>query len=272
MTLQTELDGARKRHEDNLKAIEEKHRERVANAQANHERSELAFNTTRVQVGQRDPTYARWYFYWPFLLALASLEVPVNQLAFQLYFGEGSLLSTVITFGIGVVLVYFAHMIGVTLRRFRHNSESTGGSAASMAWLLLLLLLSIIISYSLAILRQGYLEFQSTPEPSLVEMINQGRQLEAAATIIGKSFLKFALAIDGWIFFFINIAILTVGVLASFWSHDPHPSYAKQHQAMKKDWAELQRRTLDRGRDIGAEEAGYAAKQDQIRRKYESKA
>lgn len=44
-------------------------------------------------------------------MALATLEVPVNQLAFRLNFGEGSFLSTFITFGIGVVLIYFAHAI-----------------------------------------------------------------------------------------------------------------------------------------------------------------
>ena len=133
---------------------------------------------------------------------MATLEVPVNQLAFQLYFGEGNSGAILITFGVGVVLVVFAHAIGLTMRRFRHNSEAAGGALASMAWILFLFFLSLVISHSLAILRQGYLSFRTQPDPTLTELINQGRPLEAAATVVGQGFLHFALGLDGLIFFF----------------------------------------------------------------------
>lgn len=268
MSLQNDLDGAKIRHEGNVEAINQQHNALIGNAEQDYQAAELAYNATRISVGQRDQSYARWWFYWPFLIGLATLEVPVNQLAFQLYFGEGSLLSTFITFGVGVVLIYFAHGVGINMRRFRHNSQTDGGAIASTIWIVSLTTISLIISYSLAILRQGYLAFQRQPDPSLTELIEQGRKLEAAATVVSQAFLRFALEIDGWIFFFINVGILTVGVLASFWSHDPHPDYAAQHKKMQRTLKKLQTLKANRGRDLGTEEANYAARQAQVRRKY----
>lgn len=272
MSLNAELTAAEIRHQGNIQAIHANHDARITAARQNYEQAELAFNATRIQVGLRDPTYARWWFYWPFLLALSCLEVPVNQLAFQLYFGEGSFVSMLITFGIGAVLVFFAHMIGLTMRRFSHNAQKSTGALSSSLWLILLFLLSFVISYSLAILRQGYLEFQRQPDPTLTEMIQQGRELAAAATVVREGFIHFFLALDGWIFFFINFAVLTVGVAASFWSHDAHPDYARQHQKKQRTWKLLQRREQDLNRDLGAEQANHAARVDQIRRRYPDQA
>lgn len=215
MTLETELSAAKTQHEANIVAIKQKHSQRIKNADDNHQRAEVLCNQTRILTG-RDPTYARWWIYWPLLLALSTLEVPVNALAFQLYFGDGSLMSMFVTFGIGVVLVVFAHGIGVTMRRFRHNAENFGGALASCGWLVLLFGLTLTICYSLAILRQAYLAFQSAPDPTLSDMIAQGNQLSAAATVLSQNFLQATLQIDGWIFLFINLGIITVGVLASF--------------------------------------------------------
>lgn len=268
MTLQAELSAAEARHASNIQVINQKHSSKITQADEAHQRAELAYNHTWLLVRERDPSYARGWIYWPFMIVLATLEVPVNSLAFQLYFGDGTFLSGFITFGIGVVLIYFAHGIGVTMRRFRHNSEDTGGAYASLGWIGFLTLITLTISYSLAILRQGYLAFQRAPNPTLSEMIAQGRQLDAAATVLQQNFLNFSLAIDGWIFFFINLAILTVGVLASFWSHDPHPDYAKQHKTMKRARKILDRRRGDEAKDLTAEQAHFAAQKAQINRRH----
>lgn len=266
MTQESDLSAADARHAANILVIKQKHSARISNAEENYSKAEGDYNQTWLLVRERAPTYARWWIYWPFLVALATLEVPVNQLAFQLYFGEGSLLSTFVTFGVGLVLIYFAHAIGVTMRRFRHNSEETGGALASLGWIAFLLLLTITISYSLAILRQAYLAYQHAPNPTLSEMIAQGRQLDAAATVLQQNFLRSDLAMDGLIFFFINVGIMTVGVVASFWGHDPHPDYANQDQVMKRTWKLLQRRKGDESKDLAAEQAHFASQKAQIAR------
>ncbi|PZO53307.1 MAG: hypothetical protein DCF16_07515 [Alphaproteobacteria bacterium] len=264
MSAEAEIAAAEARHTSNIKVINQKHSTKIAQAEQNYQQAELSYNHTWLMVREREPSYARWWIYWPFMIALATLEVPVNQLAFQLYFGEGTFLSTFITFGIGVILVVFAHGIGVTMRRFRHNAEDTGGAVASISWIVFLSLWALIISYSLAVLRQSYLAFERAPDPTLTEMIQQGRQLDAAAAVLQQNFLRADLAIDGLIFLCINIAILTVGVLGSFWGHDPHPDYAAQDKRKKRAYKILQRRKADEGRDLAAEEAHFAATKAQI--------
>jgi len=264
VSAEAELAAAEARHAANIKVINQKHVTKIGLADQNFQNAELAYNHTWLMVREREPSYARWWIYWPFMIALATLEVPVNQLAFQLYFGEGTFLSTFITFGIGVVLIVFAHGIGVTMRRFRHNAEDTGGALASTGWIFFLALCALIVSYSLAVLRQAYLAFERAPDPTLTEMIEQGRRIDAAAVVLQENFLRSELAMDGLIFLFINIAILTVGVLGSFWGHDPHPDYAAQDQRKKRTFKILQRRKADEGRDLAAEEAHFAASKAQI--------
>ena len=58
--------------------------------------------------------------YLPLMVALALVEVPVNRLAFELFFQEQPAVSLALAVVVGAVLMFFAHMVGTLVRRMEH--------------------------------------------------------------------------------------------------------------------------------------------------------
>ncbi|MES1200178.1 MAG: hypothetical protein ABUS57_01865 [Pseudomonadota bacterium] len=217
----------------------------------------------------------RYPRYWPawgyafFMGVLAVCEAPINRLSFELFFQESPLLSLTVAFLVGGVLMTLAHFIGVSSRRFGYNvrrtcrlNPETSAFVASLApgfFIVLGLALMLMICYGVAILRQGYLSFVTQPDPSFSALINSGQYGQAAAQLV----LHMALAVEGWIFYIINLAIVAVGLLAAFFSHDPHPEFQRTDLAKKSANASLARIKVQQGNMMAAEARRFS---DVVRR------
>ena len=169
----------------------------------------------------REPRYSSPFFYWPFLAALALCEVPVNRFSFELFFRESPTMAMIVAGLIGVVLMGLAHGVGLVTRRMGYSARG-GFPVVSVVWLLVFLAMIAALVYGVSVLRQGYLTFVQQPDPTFAQMLDSQQFGQAAIKVF-----EGGLGPEGWIFLAINLAIVVVGVSASYFCHDPHPDYEK---------------------------------------------
>jgi hypothetical protein len=255
-------------HRDKVQQIEDRFRPHFENADMQMLEAQRNWNTINGQVN-RLPSYARiWYL--PFLFVLAVTEIPVNRLSFELFFGESPLLSLIVAFLVGMIFMVLAHFTGIGFRRLGYNvsyiiNQNPGASPVlaalpSLTWIGFCLSLILAICYGVGVLRQGYLAFATQADPSFSQMIDSQQYIEAAARLA----LAVTLGIEGWIFFSINLAIVTVGILAAFFCHDPHPEYEKVDLERKAATKTLGRIRVQHGRAIANEEGRFANEKRQM--------
>jgi hypothetical protein len=177
---------------------------------------------------QRQPRYSSAWFYWPFMVALAIAEVPINRFSFELFFRESPAVALLVSFLVGGLLVTLAHRLGMMMCRFGYNARRKHwvGEAVQIA---LVVLLIAALAYGVSILRQGYLAFITQPEMGFGQAL-QSQQFGGAAIIA----LKGGLGLDGWIFLLINLAVVAVGVSAAYFCHDQHPDFEKVDRQKRK--------------------------------------
>lgn len=200
----------------------------------------------------RQPRYSSALFYWPFLVALAICEVPVNRLSFELFFQESPVISLGVSFLIGSLFMGLAHGVGIVARRFRYNAKR-GGAGVACGQLLLTIALIGALAYGVAVLRQGYLAFVTQPNRDFSQLMESNQYGEAALLV-----LKVGLGIEGWIFLFINLAIVFVGVLAAYFCHDPHPDFQKADETKKKTELALNKLNAQKGEAEASEQRRFA--------------
>jgi hypothetical protein len=176
----------------------------------------------------REPRYSSPFFYWPFMAALALCEVPVNRLSFELFFRESPIVAMVVAGLVGVVLMALAHGVGVVTRRMGYHSKD-GVHWVGWAWLVVYIAVISTLVYGIAVFRQGYLSFVAQPDPSFADLMQSGQVGEVALAAITAG-----LGIEGWIFLFINTAIVVVGIAAAYLCHDPHPDFEKADKSKRK--------------------------------------
>ena len=181
---------------------------------------------------QRQPRYSSGWFYWPFMVALAVAEVPINRFSFELFFQESPAVALLVSFLVGGLLVTLAHRLGMIMCRFGYNARRKNwwGEAIQIA---LVVALIVALAYGVSILRQGYLAFITQPEMGFGQAL-ENQQYGGAAIMA----LKGGLGLDGWIFLLINLAVVAVGVSAAYFCHDPHPDFErvdrKKHKLEKQ--------------------------------------
>lgn len=181
------------------------------------------------EVDGRPPRYGNIWLYGAILLVLSIAEVPVNRSAFELFFRETPLLATVVALLCGLMLVFLAHASGAVVRQFGYNAKRHTIWAPIFA-LLLIAVIALTLVVGLALLRQGYVDFILNREsnPTVASMIEDG-QYRAVIFQVAANGLR----ADGLIFLTINVAMLTVGAIASYYQHDPHPDYEGVDRGIK---------------------------------------
>lgn len=245
---------AKEYHEMRLRAIDEKYRPMLQSAQRDCDEAEFEFENLRARLDRLPLFWERpWSsLYLPFLLVLAIAEIPVNRLSFQLFFNDGPVMSLVVAGLVGAVLIALAHMAGVGARRFRHVCAEAHGAWSPSARMAVLFAIIGALCYGVAVFRQGYLSFVTTPDPTFAALIADNQYGEAAVIA-----LRAGLGIDGVIFLIINVAIVCVGMYFSFSRHDPHPNFEQldvERAAAKRAFAKIERR---QGEDVASEERRY---------------
>lgn len=243
-------------HERRLGVIRTRYSARLDAARLRVNRAQGTWDEIHGEVN-RQPRYSGPLFYMPFMILLAIAEVPINRLSFELFFRESPAIALVVSLLVGGVLVILSHRLGLLLSRFGYFAKQRGWGF-EFAQVAVAVILIGALCYGLSVLRQGFLEAATTPELGFAEAMNSGGAGAALMT------LKPGLSLEGWIFLFINLAVVLVGVSASYFCHDGHPDFQRadvERKQSEKALATLQASVADAE---AAEQRRYA---NQLRRR-----
>lgn len=206
------------------------------------EEAEKAHRAVRAEVNGRPLRRSLVGFYLPVMILLALVEVPVNRLAFELFFQEQPAVSLALAFVVGAVLVFFAHMVGTLVRRMDAPARMAQQVKRGVG-IALFAGLTGVLMYLLAGMRQLYVRLLENEQGSLSSMV-QGLTGGGAAQTIAKVANE-QLGTAGWTLLVLNVVIFVFGATAAFLRHDPHPDYeAAWRQQERARW----RMTRLRGR------------------------
>jgi len=165
--------------------------------------------------------------YMPALLCLAIAEVPINRLAFELFFESMPLVSLLISAAIGGLLIFFAHTIGVLIRRSQCKEIEVNHDNIYLT-ITLLSMLTIAMMYFLGLMREKWVDVNDVSSINFEALI-------ASATNTDKGIAdSLLIGSKGFTLLLLNLGIFTVGVLLAFLRHDAHPFYEKAVNAHKK--------------------------------------
>ena len=204
-------------HARRLRVIQTRYSSRLDAALARANRAHSTWDEIHGEVN-RQPRYSGPWFYMPFMALLAIAEVPINRLSFELFFRESPAIALVVSLLVGGVLVILSHRLGLLLCRFGYFAKHRGWKSETAQAAVVTLLIGLLC-YGLSVLRQGFLEAAVAPEIGFADAMNSGGAGAALMT------LKAGLGLEGWIFLFINLAVVLVGVSASYFCHDAHPDF-----------------------------------------------
>lgn len=166
-------------------------------------------------------------FYIPALFCLAIAEVPINRLAFELFFESMPIISLLISAAIGGLLIFFAHTIGVMVKRLQCKEIEVDSDNIYLT-ITLLSLLTLTLMYFLGLMREKWVDVNDPTALNLEAFINIASSMEKAGV---ESFL---IGSRGFTLLLLNLAIFTVGVLLSYLRHDSHPFYERACTAHQK--------------------------------------
>jgi len=187
------------------------------------EEAEKAHRSIRAQVNGRPLRRALVGVYLPLMAALALVEVPVNRLAFELFFQEQPIISLALAAVVGAVLIFFAHMVGTLVRRMEHQARPAQQVKRGLA-ILLFAALTGTMMYLLAGMRQLYVRLLESEQGSNLSALVQGLTSGGTASAIANVATE-RLGIAGWTLLILNLVLFVFGATAAFIRHDPHPDY-----------------------------------------------
>ena len=171
-------------------------------------------------------------FYTIFMIALAFAEVWVNRLAFELFFESAPLISLFLAVAVGGMLVFFAHITGISIKRALPETELGNRVRVTLSMLLLNGLVAVFIYY-LAKMRQAFVVMNAQAEKGMnIEDILGDLQTEGLEGIIGDpgamdSLISTSLGEEGLFLLLVNVIVYVAGTVAAIIRHDSHPDYEK---------------------------------------------
>ena len=245
---------------------------RFARSSLAGEEAEKAHRAVRAEVNGRPLRRSLVGFYLPVMILLALIEVPVNRLAFELFFQEQPAVSLALAFLVGGVLVFFAHMVGTLVRRMENPSTTTQQVRRGFG-LALFIGLAGVLMYLLAGMRQLYVRLLESEQGSslsaLVQGLTGGGTAQTIATVANEQ-----LGTAGWTLLVLNVVIFVFGATAAFLRHDPHPDYEAAWRQQERTRRRLSRLRGRYERVSGAKSRGFdeqLASLDQLLRETEAK-
>ena len=236
------------------------------------EEAEKAHRAVRAEVNGRPLRRSLVGFYLPVMLLLAMIEVPVNRLAFELFFQEQPAVSLALAFVVGAVLVFFAHMVGTLVRRME-NPSTTSLKVRRSLGLALFIGLTGVLMYLLAGMRQLYVRLLESEQSGSLSAIVQGLTGAGAAHTIATAATE-QLGTAGWTLLVLNVVIFVFGATAAFLRHDPHPDYEAAWRQQDRTRRHLVRLRTRYDRVAGAKTRAFdtqLAALDQLLRETEAK-
>jgi hypothetical protein len=154
------------------------------------------------------------------MAALSIAEVPVNRLAFELFFEQMPAVSLLLSAAVGLLFVFFAHIVGTQLKRSLCPLTALNKDRTYIA-VFLITLSAIMIMYFLGLMREQLVETQAASSIDLSELLAQTSEPGAD----GSSKFNFLIGQKGVFLIIINFSIFLSGVLLAFYRHDSNPYY-----------------------------------------------
>jgi hypothetical protein len=165
--------------------------------------------------------------YLPFMVILALAEVPVNRLAFELFFEQSPIISLALSGAVGSLFVFFAHIIGGQLRNTQFKELNTDHGKTHLT-LVALVAMSLLVMYFLSVMREQLVAVQASANLNLEDMLNDESQ-----SAVSGGMASLTIGSKGLMLLLLNLAIYVSGILMAYFRHDPHPQYeeaAVRHQ------------------------------------------
>lgn len=236
------------------------------------EEAEKAHRAVRAEVNGRPLRRSLVGFYLPVMILLALVEVPVNRLAFELFFQEQPAVSLALAFVVGAVLIFFAHMVGTLVRRMETPSRMAQQVRRGLG-IALFIGLTGVLMYLLAGMRQLYVRLlESEQGGSLSAMVQDLTGGGAARAIVNVASEQLGTA--GWTLLVLNVVIFVFGATAAFLRHDPHPDYEAAWRQQERTRRRMTRLRGRYDRVAGAKSRAFdeqLASLDQLLRETEAK-
>lgn len=160
--------------------------------------------------------------YIPLMALLAVAEIPVNRLAFELYFESMPAVSLLLSAAVGSLLIFLAHTIGKQLKHTRCEITSNQNSQTYLVVLGIFALCLLMMVY-LGVMREQVVALQGAGGLNLEDLnLEDLRSGESTSQ-------KWTLTMGPAAFFLVvlNFAIFLTGVVAAFFRHDSHPFFEK---------------------------------------------
>ena len=201
------------------------------------EQAERDHRSVRAAVGGRLLRRQLVGSYWAVLLLLAVAEVPINRLAFELFFQEQPLFSLILAGAVGIVLMFLAHLMGLLVRR--EPQPPRWRQVRHAAGIVLVLVVTGMLVYALATMRQLYIQLLQNESGSLQQQVEAILRGNAASAV--KEVASTQLGVAGYTLMALNVTLFVVGAAASFLRHDPHPDYEAVWRAERRGRARLTR-------------------------------
>ena len=185
--------------------------------------AEARGRSTQIEADLGRPLRTSMVPVYPFvMLVIAIAEIPINRLAFELFFQEAPLISLFLSFAVGLLLAFFAHQSGLWLRQAA-SYGTVGGKLAHLAGVLLIIAVALPLIYFIAAMRQHFLALlDAEANNDFGTLLRQG--LDGGLST-AKQVFSTELGSPGWTLLVLNVALLLVGAIVSFVRHDPHPDY-----------------------------------------------
>lgn len=166
-------------------------------------------------------SFAKSYFF--IMVGLALIEFNLNKPAFELTFSALPLIASLLAVAIGLLFMFFIHIIGSEVKTLSVMKENAGRHATiSIA----LGILVFALLYFVALSRENLININAESSKGLAELIDSG-----ATTVLPTSW---TLDQAGWFLVLYNVAVLFTGFLIAFFRHDGHPTYEREVAAEAK--------------------------------------
>jgi len=198
---------------------------------------------------------------YPFIIAATGVaELPVNRMAFELFFQEAPAVSAGIALVLGLVIALLAHFVGLWARRLGH-AKGVKSTLGYLGGCTLVLCIVLPLLYFIAALRQAYVKIiEAEGALDFGSLVQSGQLADAASRFAMSS----DLGLVGWALFTVNLVIFTVAMICAFVRHDPDPDY--EHLVVQADRL---RRRLERCRSAFERRSakiqrGYAERLQQL--------
>ncbi len=201
------------------------------------EQAERDHRTVRAAVGGRLLRRQLVGSYGVVLLVLAGAEVPINRLAFELFFQEQPLFSLILAGAVGIALMFLAHLAGLLVRR--EPQPPRWRQVRHLGGIVLVLLVTGMLVYALATMRQLYIQLLQNEGGSLQQQVEAILGGNAASAV--KEVASTQLGVAGYTLMALNVTLFVVAAAASFLRHDPHPDYEAVWRGERRSRARLTR-------------------------------